>query len=100
MEKFDTNEKFVSCNGLYTRKILYIICIWKFSGLLACLNIIVREHFMLLPSGFYFDCALEGITGRLVPNRETEGDYIVFIVVVNYIPTLFPRYFYRYCKVN
>lgn len=55
---------------------------------------------MLLPSGFYFDCALEGITGRLVPTRETEGDYIVFIVVVNYIPTLFPRYFYRYCKVN
>lgn len=31
---------------------------------------------MLLPSGFYFDCALEGITGRLVPIRETEGDYI------------------------
>lgn len=90
MEKFDTNKNFVSCSGLYTRKTLHIICILKFSGLLAYYNIIVRVHFMLLPSGFYFDCALEGITGRLVPIRETEGDYIVFIVVVNYVPTLFP----------
>lgn len=89
MEKFDINKNFVFCSGLYIRKILYIICILKFLGFFVYYNIIVRVYFMLFFLGFYFDCVLEGIIGCLVFICEIEGDYIVFIVVVNYVLILF-----------